>query len=377
MERQLVNKEINRTILLNPGPATTSARVKASLVQPDICPREKEFGVLLSEVLSGIKKVVNANEDYESVLISGPGTAAIESTLLHLAVEGKRILIVENGAYGKRMQDICEVYQVPYLKMDLPWDQVINVELLEEIIDQNPDISSVAFVHHETTSGLINPLDEISKLCLKKKVKLFVDAMSSYAGIEIDLSATPVDYLVSSSNKCIQGMAGFGFVVCQKSLLNLNRSRRSFTLDLEANYKSQVHKGEFLFTAPVQVLYAFNEALKEFFDEGIKQRADRYAKLYRTMREGMLELGFREIIKEQFHSKILTTFLEPTHTNYKFEDYHDYLFARGVTVYPGKIPALNCFRISNIGELEVKDIQYFLKLTAEYLKVSCVESLYP
>lgn len=376
MEQQKIHKDIRRTILLNPGPATTSERVKASLIQPDLCPREKEFGVLLSDVLSGIKKVVNANEDYESVLITGPGTAAIESTLLHLADEDKRILIVENGAYGKRMQDICEVYQIPYLKMDIAWDQVIDVDDLEAVIDQNPNIGSVAFVHHETTSGLLNPLNAISQLCAKKKIKLFVDAMSSYAGIEIDLNATPVDYLVSSSNKCIQGMAGFGFVICQKSLLNLGRTRRSFTLDLEANYKSQIHKGEFLFTAPVQVLYALNEALKEFFDEGINQRADRYANLYQIMRNGMLELGFREIIKKEFHSKILTTFLEPTHSNYKFEDYHDYLFARGVTVYPGKIPALNCFRISNIGQLEERDIQYFLKLTDEYLKVSCVESLY-
>lgn len=369
---QNIQKSIVRNILLNPGPATTSAAVKEALVVSDICPREKEFDSVLKSVLALSKRVVSQDDHrYQTVLIPGSGTGAIEAVLTSVVGEDEGLLIIDNGAYGDRMAKIASCFGLRHHVLKTTWGDPLNYADIEKFLGEKAsNFKYLAFIHHETTSGVLNDLKKLSSFAKKYNLQTIVDAMSSYAGIEIDLDETPVNYLISSSNKCIQGMAGIGIVVADTSSLNSlkDKKSRNFYFDLYQNYDSQFHKGQFLFTPPVQILYALDAALKEFFSEGRSERPQRYADLYEQMLAGMLELGFKPLAAKEHHSKILTAFIEPEHHNYHFDKMHDYLYERGVTIYPGKGAREATFRISNIGELTSSDISYFLTLMREYLQ---------
>ncbi len=372
--KEVINKTIERKILLNPGPATTSARVKSALVTEDICPREKEFGDLLSDVREKVKKVVNADSNYEGILLGCAGTGAIESCLSSCTNTDDGVLIIENGAYGKRMKQICDNLGVFSQVIRFEWGQVIDWKEVDQFLSKNSSKFKVlAFVHHETTTGILNSISEFKSISDKYKMVSLIDAMSSYAGINIDLVKDDVDYLISSSNKCIQGMAGLGIVIAKASELERIKGfkKKSFYFDLYANFLSQKEKNQFLFTPPVQTLYALNEAFDEFFEDGgIEARAAKYSGLYEKMHEGMCAFGFTPLLEEKENSRILTTFLEPIDKNYNFESMHNYLYQRGITIYPGKVDEKNSFRISNIGQLGSEDIQLFLDLISEYIEQS-------
>lgn len=374
---ELISKHINRKILLNPGPATTSARVKRALLVEDICPREEEFGNLICNVRKKSKDVVFGDDKYETILLGSSGTGAIESCLRSCVDTDDRILIIENGAYGKRMKLICDSLGINHEVYSNDSSLEIDLDKLETFLTKNSERFRVlAFVHHETTTGILNPLSKLQNLAEKFNLVSLVDAMSSYAGIIIDVNVNKVDYLVSSSNKCIQGMAGLGIVIAKASELSKisNFEKKSFYFDLYENYLSQKEKKNFLFTPPVQVLFSLNEALDEFFEEGgIQKRSLRYAELYKVMFDGMCSLGFRPLVKEAINSKILTTFFEPNDEHYSFDNMHDFLFQRGITIYPGKIEDKNTFRIANIGELNIEDIQFFLQNIKEYLTHSEIQ----
>ena len=370
--RELVSKDVERKVLLNPGPATTSVRVKESMIVEDICPREKEFGRLLKNVGEKAKRVVHAGKNYECVLLGGSGTAAIESCLTSCVDADDGILIVENGAYGERMREICEVFHIRSKSIKFDWDGEIELEKVDQFLDEHAaQFRVLAFVHHETTSGILNPLSSLLSLAKKHHLVSLVDAMSSYAGLPIDLEKDAADYLVSSSNKCVQGMAGVGIIIARLSELEAikNFQPRSFYFNLYKNFFSQKEKEQFLFTPPVQVLYGLDAALDEFFEEGgVAARSERYTKLYEVMYAGMCDLGFKPLLEEKNHSKILTTFFEPEDSRYQFDDMHDFLYERGFTIYPGKHGEQKTFRISNIGQLKVEDLQQFLGSVNDYLK---------
>jgi len=208
-------KRIKRNILLNPGPATTTDDVKNALVVDDICPREKEFGKLLDSIRRDIVKVVNGGDEYISVLFSGSGTAGDEAAICSAVPRGKKILVVDNGAYGTRMVNIAEVYGIDVVKYKITYGDYPDLREIEKLFKSNSDVSHLAVVHHETTTGMLNPIKEISDLSHRYGAQIIVDAMSSYAGVPIDIKDWNIDYLISSSNKCIQGMAGITFVICR------------------------------------------------------------------------------------------------------------------------------------------------------------------
>lgn len=372
MTTENLTKTIERNILLNPGPATTTQAVKMAQVVPDICPREQEFGGLFDQMAQDCVDVVNGGSDYKAVFLGGSGTGAIESCLTSCTQEGEEILIIDNGAYGKRMAQICQAFKIPHSVIEFTWGDCIELQKVEQAL-ANSKAKVLAFVHHETTVGVLNPLNELHQLAAKYGMKSVVDAMSSYAGIEIDLKATPVNYLISSSNKCIQGMAGIGIVIVKNETLEEIEKypAKNFYFNLFNNYKNQKEKKQFLFTPPVQTVYALKEALKEFKEEGgIKARAKRYADLYQQMYNGMSELGFKPLVPPEFHAKILTAFLDPIDEQYHFDKMHDFLYEKGITIYPGKGAKENTFRISNIGDLTSKDIEIFLKSMEEYIKIN-------
>lgn len=357
---------MNRNILLTPGPVTTSKTVKSALVVPDICPREKEFGDLFESVRTDLLKIVSGEEDYTTVLFACSGTGAVEAVLTSVIPKSKAVLIINNGAYGLRMQQICDAFEIEHIDYNLDWGSPISLEKVENILEKNLNkISHLAFVHHETTVGILNPLEAISKIGEKYKVEIIADAISSFAGVPINLKKDPIHYLISSSNKCLHGMAGIGLVICQTKALEKTKDYKvlNFYFNLYSNYVFQEKKKQHQFTPPVQIIYALRTAIDEYTTE----RYAHYKTLYQVMLEGMKELGFLPLVAPEHHSKMITAFFEPDLKGFGFEKMHDFLLEHGITIYPGKVDQKNTFRIANIGELTLEDIHFFLEKTRNYM----------
>lgn len=360
---------IPRKILLNPGPCTTSERVKNALLIPDLCPREKDFGTLLSAVREKLLRVVSAEATHTAVLLAGSGTAAMEAALGSVVGPADRVLIVDNGAYGRRAGQIAQALGLPHRMLSLAWGDYPHPEKIEAALAETPAVTHCFFVHHETTTGMLNPLDAIVDACRRRGVTTIVDAMSSFGGVPIDLRASPADFVISSANKCLQGFPGLSFVLARRDPLARTATlpRRSVYLHLHDNWRAQEETRQCLYTPPVQVLSALDAALDEFFAEGAAARHARYAACYATLLGGMKSLGFACFIPEAWHSKLLTTFIEPDHPAWNFDAMHDYLYERGITVYPGKLSAARTFRIANIGDLHLADLELLLAHLRDFL----------
>ena len=365
-----MNKDIERKILLNPGPATTTDTVKMAQVIPDICPREKEFSELMAGIRNDLLKIINVDKKkYTTVLFGGSGTAVMESVIASVVNQEKTLLILKNGAYGDRMQKIAKTYSIPFTTLEYEWGKPINFSEVDSYLKSNLEIGYIAMVHHETTTGILNSINSFSELGKKHGHTLILDAISSYAGVPIDLERIPIDYLMSTSNKCIQGMAGLAFVICKKTELEHLKEipNRSFYLSLYDQYNYMEKTGQMRFTPPVQTIYALRQAIDEYFDEGSLNRYNRYKENWQVLRKGLLDLGFNLLLYPEIESHILLTVLEPDHSNFDFNKMHDLLYQRGFTIYPGKITKKKSFRLSNMGDLSTNDINLFLLILAEVL----------
>tara|TARA_B100000315_G_C14523117_1_gene562528 strand:- start:177 stop:1289 length:1113 start_codon:yes stop_codon:yes gene_type:complete len=359
--------KIKRNVLLNPGPATTSDSVKMAQVVPDVCPREDEFGEVINFVSEHLKKIAGGDESYVCVLFGGSGTAGMDAVINSVVAPNKKILIINNGAYGERMAKIAKAYSIPYIELKFEYDTLPDIKKIEEILKNDKDVACVSMVHHETTTGMLNPVKEVGKIAKKYDCVFVVDTISSFAGIPFDIIDYQIDFMISTSNKCIQGMAGCCFIICKKDELEKIKDypRKSFYLNLYAQYGFFKEKGEMQFTPPVQVIYALKQAIIEFEKEGAENRYRRYLKSCKTLVNGMEELGFKRLLNGCEESHILTTFLEPENPNYNFDKIHDLLYERGFTIYPGKISKKKTFRLSNMGMIDYTDIENFLKALKE------------
>lgn len=362
-------KKVERKILLNPGPATTTDTVKDALVVADICPREKDFGALIEGIKSDLVTIAHGGEEYACALFAASGTGGLEAAITSAVPAGKKLLVVENGAYGARMINIAETFGIETVKYGIPYGDYPNVKDIENLLEQHADVSHLAVVHHETTTGMLNPVGEICALARSFGVEVIVDAMSSYAGIPINVREWGVGYLVSSSNKCIQGMPGLAFVLFKTSLLEqeLRYSRRSFYFNIYNQHIGFEKTRQMPFTPPVQVCYALRQAIDEYFDEGEQGRWLRYRQNWKILTEGLRALGFSFLLPDSQQSKILLAVEEPATPGYNFEAMHDDLYRRGFTVYPGKGAKRSTFRLSVLGDLHAQDIGAFLRALKDYL----------
>lgn len=361
------NKNKKRNILLNPGPATTTDSVKMAQVVPDICPREQEFGNLMEYVSNELTKIVASPQKYTTILFGGSGTAVVESTISSVIPHDKKVLIINNGSYGKRMCQIADAYGMKYIEFKSSPIKPINLKKLKKLIKENKDISHLAVIHNETTTGLLNNLDDLGKIAKKFNLEFIVDAMSSYSAIPINMKKQNIHYLLASSNKNIQGMAGIGFVIANvKSIEKLkNIKPRNFYLNLFAQYENFISSHQMRFTPPVQTLYALKQAIIETKKEGVKIRYKRYSKSWKTLTKFLKENNLKYLVKDKYHSRIITSIFIPE--NIDFNDLHDFFYEKGFTIYPGKVANFNTFRIANIGEIDFKDMKKFLKLLKKYL----------
>ncbi len=361
-------KKVDRKILLNPGPATTTDSVKNALIVPDICPREEEFGALIEGIKKDLVKIVHGQEDYIAALFAASGTGGLEAAITSAIPEGKKLLVVENGAYGTRIIKMAETFGIEVVRYQLEYGDYPDLKVIEQLIIDNADVSHLAIVHHETTTGMLNPVQEICDLAHKHNVQVIVDCMSSYAGIPIDVRKWQAEYLISSSNKCIQGMAGLVFVIFKESLLdNLKNQKRSFYFNLYNQYVGFEKTGQMQFTPPVQICYALRQAINEYFEEGEASRWNRYQENWEVLVDGLQQMGFTFLLPYNQQSKILLAIIEPNVPKYDFNKMHDYLYERGYTIYPGKGAKQSTFRLSVLGDLYPKDVKSFLTEMKGYM----------
>jgi len=364
-------------ILLNPGPANTTETVKRAMTRPDICPREREFGELMSWVRDALTRVVHAGDTYTTVLLGGSGTAGVEAAISSAVPTEGRLLVIDNGAYGARVAQIAAAYGIAH---DVESFGVGGFPDLDRIAKrlQERRYTQLAVIHHETSTGVLNPVEAIGELCKRANVEMIVDAMSSYAGIPIDIERMGADFLVASSNKCIQGMAGLSFVICRRERLDRMQPivGRSFYLGLSGHHRFFERDRQMQFTPPVQVVYALEQALKEYFAEGGENRHRRYVTNWEILDGGMTALGFRKLLPEAILSRILTCYIEPDHPRYAFDAMHDSLYQKGFTIYPGKGAARATFRLANMGNVCADDMRAFLQAMSETIVELGITPLY-
>ncbi|MFL2578317.1 MAG: 2-aminoethylphosphonate aminotransferase [Flavobacteriaceae bacterium] len=358
---------VKRNILLNPGPATTTDTVKMAQIVPDICPREKEFGDVMKFVSEELTKIVGDISEFSTILFGGSGTAAVESIITSVVPINKTILIVNNGSYGQRMIEISKRFKIKYIEYKSSSIEPLDTTKLEEVLESNNNISHLAIVHNETTTGLLNNLDLFGDLSKKYNRDLIVDAMSSYAALPIDMKKQNISYLAASGNKNIQGMAGASFVIANQQKLKSLKiiQSRSFYLSLYEQYENFMNSKQMRFTPPVQTIYALKQAIIELKNEGLDNRYLRYSKSWKLLTDSLKEMGLNYLVDDEYHSKIITSIEIPK--GVEFNKMHDYFYDKGFTIYPGKVEEFNTFRIANIGNIDFNDIMDFINLLKRFL----------
>lgn len=368
--REGIPHAVKRNILLNPGPATTTDTVKYAQIVEDICPREKEFGETMEFISAELTKFVGNPEKYTTVLFGGSGTAAVES-ILSSVIDNGTVVIINNGPYGERMCKIAAVYGLNYAEYKSSAEQAIDMNDLEAFIQKiSTNVSYLALVHCETSTGLLNDIEQIGEFCAVKNIEMIVDAMSSYAAVPIDMQKMNISYLAASANKNLQGMAGVSFVIANKDRLEKTEQMkpRNLYLHLYDQYRYFQMNKQMRFTPPVQTMYALKQAIIETQWEGIEKRYERYSKSWTTLTDGITRLGLTYLVPKTHHSKIITSIIEPSDKKYNFDIMHDFFYKQGFTIYPGKVDKLETFRIANIGDITYRDIERFLHLLEQYLK---------
>lgn len=369
LEREAM-QSIKRNVLLNPGPATTTDSVKYAQVQADICPREKEFGELMHYVADELTLIVGNLNDHVTVLFGGSGTAVVEA-IISSVIDKDAVLVINNGSYGARICEMTRIYDYDLIEyQSSPMEPIDLVKLEKTIQASSKKIGHLVVIHHETTTGLLNDIEAIGALCKKHGITFIVDAMSSYAAVPIDMNRMHISYLAASSNKNIQGMAGVGFVICNKKELEKTKSikKRNLYLNLYAQYEYFAKTSQTRFTPPVQTLYALRQAIIEAKIEGIANRYKRYSDSWQALIDTLEAIKMPYLIDKKYHSKIIVSIMEPKTPLYNFDQMHDFFISHGYTIYPGKVSNLDTFRISNIGQMDKKDMEAFLVLFKDYLK---------
>lgn len=358
----------NDYLLLTPGPLSTSKSVRASLLK-DLCTWDEDYKILVQDVRLRLKELLLANDKddiYTSVLMQGSGTFVVESVIGSVVSKNDKLLVLANGVYGERIYKIASMLGLNVSQYNVgergDFDEVELIRYLKE----DPTISHVAVVHCETTTGALNDISRISEIVKKQFGKTFiVDAMSSLGGIEIDISGLGIDFIISSANKCIQGIPGFGFVLAQKQQLEKCKGQsKSLSLDLYAQWVAMEVEdpGKWRFTSPTHAVRAFHQALVELDDEGgVKARELRYRENHSILIEGMTKLGFKTLVPANRQSPIITTFLYPENRQFDFREFYDKIKDKQFVIYPGKVTNLETFRIGNIGHVFPKDMERLIQ----------------
>ncbi|MBL8587430.1 MAG: 2-aminoethylphosphonate--pyruvate transaminase [Methylobacteriaceae bacterium] len=370
--------ETGDPLLLTPGPLTTSKQVKSAMVR-DWGSRDAAFIRINRDVLETLPKIIHGEADFVAVPMQGSGTFAVEAMLTSFVPRQGKCLLLINGAYGHRAKKILDIAGRATLVHETAEDAPPDLAEVDRLLAADPSITHVFAVHCETTSGIRNPVEATAALVARHGRRLLIDAMSAFGALELDARVTPFDAVAASSNKCIQGVPGLGFVVCRKSALAETKGNATtLVLDLHDQADALARTGQYRFTPPIHVIVAFHQALQEFLAEGgVVGRGWRYADNARILIEGMGALGFTPLLQPHLQAPIIVTFHMPKDPAFVFQRFYDELKARGYVIYPGKLTVANSFRIGCIGALAAREMRGAVKAVEDVLAVMGVSLTAP
>lgn len=365
---EIARSETGDPLLLTPGPLTTSAAVKQAMVH-DWGSRDANFIAINKMVLEKIVELAGAAGTHLTVPVQGSGTFAVEAMITSFVPRTGKLLLLINGAYGSRAKRIAEIAGRAVAVHETPEDTPPDLARIEAMLAADTTITHVFAVHCETTSGILNPIQAIAELVRKQGRRLLVDSMSAFGAIEIDAAKVPYDALASSSNKCLEGVPGLGFVICRKTALaECKGNATTLVLDLHDQAENFARTGQYRFTPPIHVIVALGKAIEEHAAEGgVAGRGARYRENCKALVDGMRAMGFRTLLPEKLQAPIIVTFHMPTDPKFVFQTFYDRLKERGYVIYPGKLTVADSFRIGCIGRLYPRDMQGALKAVREVL----------
>lgn len=346
-------------ILLNPGPVNVSPRVQQSLLRGDLCHREEEFSDLLVAVRSKLLQAF-APHGYTAVPLSGSGTLAVEAMVSSALPEGRKLLVINNGVYGERMLRMAEAHSIPAVELRYGWTEQPDLTQIQTALEADAAISAVALVHHETTTGLLNPVAEVGAITRRAGRLFLLDAVSALGGEELDVARDGVDLCACTANKCVQGLPGVAFVLVRNEAMTAMREypRRSLYLNLPLHWEAQERRS-IPFTPAVQAWYALDAALDELLEETVAARVRRYRTAAQLLREGFARLGLKFLLPPEYRVNSLTSLLLPEGMTY--QRLHDELKTRGFVIYEGQGKLqTGIFRVANMGHLTLEDFRRFL-----------------
>lgn len=357
-----------RKLLFTPGPLTTSATVKQAMLE-DVGSRDHVFVQAVKDIRNGLLALAHVSKEdgYECVIIQGSGTFGVESVISSAVGKNDVLLILVNGAYGERIVKMAKIHGITHYVLRFDEDEIVTAAATDAFLQAHTEITHIACIHSETTTGLFNPITAIGQVCKTHNKTFIVDAMSSFGGVEMDMNAMQIDYLVSSSNKCIEGVPGFSFALCKSAeLYKCKGQARSLSLDLYDQWYGLETNGQFRFTPPTLSILAFRQAMLELEEEGgIAAREARYKTNKKVLDEGMAALGYIQYLHPEIQGHIITSFLYPADPAFNFADFYNQLNDRGFVIYPGKLSKTDAFRIGNIGQIFPDDVKALLEAIKE------------
>jgi 2-aminoethylphosphonate-pyruvate transaminase len=360
-------------LLFTPGPLTTRLSVKQAMLH-DAGSWHFEFNDLVASIRGRLLTIagVSREQGWEAILLQGSGTYGVEAVFQTAVPRSGKVAVLVNGAYGYRMAQMLSQAAIDHVVVRTPEDKPVTAEALASRLFTDPAITHVAMVHCETTTGILNPIEEVGQVARSHHKTFIVDAMSSFGAVPIDLTKCGIDFLVSSPNKCLEGVPGFCFVLCQREkLLSCAGNARSLSLDLLDQFEGFERNGQFRYTPPTHAILAFQQALNEFESEGgVAGRGARYRANHQILCAGMAKLGLRPYLDPVVQSSIITAFPFPTDPKFSFDAFYRSLSDRGFLIYPGKLTVVNTFRIGTIGRLFPTDIQELIAAIANILSES-------
>ncbi|XP_064091031.1 2-aminoethylphosphonate--pyruvate transaminase-like [Macrobrachium nipponense] len=358
--------------LFTPGPLCCSRSVKEAMLH-DVGSRDVNFVNCVRYIRKTLLEVAQVSaEEFTAVPLQGSGTYSVEAVINTTSPrQGAKVLILSNGAYGRRMNSICSWAGIEAIFQEFPEDKKIDLSAVESLVKGSVQYTTICVVHSETSSGVVNPIREIGQLVrqFQPNAAYVVDAMSSFGAVPIDMKTCHIDYLVSSANKCLEGVPGFAYAICRtQHLLSCKGNCRVYSLDLVDQYLNLEATGQFRFTPPTHTMLAFQRALEEYQKSGgLEGRAGRYRTNRRILKEGMKDLGFKELLDDSHEGYIITSYFFPKHPKFCFSTFYSKLSELDQVIYPGKVTKADCFRIGNIGYLFPEDMEHLLKCVRQVL----------
>jgi 2-aminoethylphosphonate-pyruvate transaminase len=352
-------------ILLTPGPLTTSERTRAAMMT-DWGSWDGSFNALTADVCARLVAIANGTGSHVCVPLQGSGTFAVEAAIGTLVPRTGKVLVLVNGAYGKRLARICEALGRDHTVYETADDVPTTPEAVDGLLAADPAISHVGLIHCETSTGILNPLPEIADVVARHGRGLIVDAMSSFGALPIDAAGVPFEALIAASGKCLEGVPGMGFVIARgDALARAEGNSPSLALNLSDQHTYMQRTGQWRFTPPTHVVAALHEALLQFAEEGgLPARHAKYARNCEVLVRGMERLGLKSFLAPGIQAPIIVTFHAPRDPKYRFADFYAAVRARGFILYPGKLTRLETFRVGCIGHVESADMERAVEAVA-------------